>query len=575
MYVRLVTAFALAGLVCLLSRPAFAWHEAHEIGSDALVRVERDGTASIELSLRWHVVHGPLRSVDVVNVEPRTDVEPEVHVIAEDGRELAARAERRNERTLQIAFDDPRALVRGNFTVRVRFHADLAATGVLARDGARWRLAWSSPVAADGFDGARTVIELPAAADPPRPIVAETGSVDETALATLRREPGRDVLELLRPHVARGEAVAWTVTLDPRGMTQVTDPRLRPAAEEKPAPEPDRLHEACLAVALAAIAIAFGVLVARKTGAFRRSCGERGAELRALLPLPDAVRATLAGGAVGCAVGFELAGAPTAGAGCIALALLAASLRAPLARPVVRGPGRWLALRPEDAFAPAAGPSDWLDVETGAGRVAAAVAAALVAAAATIAGRLDPFGPWLVVLDAVPLVPLFVTGTRSQLPPHAARSAASWMRRAFHGLRSVAALRVTPWARLVDQPPGPDELRLLVLPRAAMPGLIGVELGLSWCSTPVGWTARPEVLARVVDGTPAAAKLATELPGVRLAPGLRADERVAVLQPRSTARLGGVALVRALATALTDRRVARPAAAGERPWSAPERRAAA
>jgi hypothetical protein len=122
----------------------------------------------------------------------------------------------------------------------------------------------------------------------------------------------------------------------------------------------------------------------------------------------------------------------------------------------------------------------------------------------------------------------------------------------------------------VGQPAGPDELRLLVLPRAAMPGLIGVEVGLAWCSTPVGWTPRPEVLARVLDGSAAAAKLAVELPGVRLVPGLRADERVAVLQPRLTHSLGGVVLARALASALTDRRVARPPQA----WGAPERRAA-
>jgi hypothetical protein len=198
----------------------------------------------------------------------------------------------------------------------------------------------------------------------------------------------------------------------------------------------------------------------------------------------------------------------------------------------------------------------------------ALLAVLLVAAGALVASRFDAAGPWLVVLDAAPLVAVFGTGTRSQLPPHAARSAASWMERAFRRLRLDEALRVTPWARLAERPAGADELRLLVLPRAAMPGLIGVEMGLAWCSTPVGWTARPEVLARVVDGTPAAARLAVELRGVRLVPGLRADERVAVLNPRSPTRLGGVALVRTLAAALTDRRVAHP----PRAWNAPDRR---
>jgi hypothetical protein len=143
------------------------------------------------------------------------------------------------------------------------------------------------------------------------------------------------------------------------------------------------------------------------------------------------------------------------------------------------------------------------------------------------------------------------------------------MAAAFRRLRSVETLRVAPWARVAAQPPGPDELRLLVLPRAAMPGLVGVEIGLAWCSTPVGWTARPEVLARVIEGTPAAAKLASELPSLRLVPGRRPEERVAVLPPRYPTRRGGISLVRALAGALTDRRVSYP----PRVWTAPDRRA--
>jgi hypothetical protein len=145
------------------------------------------------------------------------------------------------------------------------------------------------------------------------------------------------------------------------------------------------------------------------------------------------------------------------------------------------------------------------------------------------------------------------------------------MAAAFRRLRSTESLRVAPWARLVESPDvafAADELRLLVLPRASMPGLVGVELGLAWSSTPVGWTARPEVLARVVDGTPAAAKLVAELPAVRLIPGRRPEERVAVLTPRTPTRRDGIALTRAVARALTDRRAASPPTA----WTAAERR---
>ena len=59
-----------------------------------------------------------------------------------------------------------------------------------------------------------------------------------------------------------------------------------------------------------------------------------------------------------------------------------------------------------------------------------------------------------------------------------------------------------------------------------MPGVLGIELGLAWSATPVGWSGAPEVLARVLDGSAAAARLARELPGMRAVPGRRPDERV-------------------------------------------------
>ena len=84
-----------------------------------------------------------------------------------------------------------------------------------------------------------------------------------------------------------------------------------------------------------------------------------------------------------------------------------------------------------------------------------------------------------------------------------------------------------------------------MLPRAAMPGVLGVEVGLAWSHTPVGWVGTPEVLARVLDGSAAAARLARELPAGASVPGRRPEERVDA--PRSPA----------------PRRVATP-----RPWCA-------
>jgi hypothetical protein len=110
---------------------------------------------------------------------------------------------------------------------------------------------------------------------------------------------------------------------------------------------------------------------------------------------------------------------------------------------------------------------------------------------------------------------------------------------------------------------GVDELRLLVLPRAVMPGVIGVEIGRAWSTTPAGWAATPEVLVRVLEGSSAAAKLARVLPKARAMPGRRGEERVVRLVPRKASRACTVALTQGLAEALTDRRTSAPPQAWE------------
>jgi hypothetical protein len=270
------------------------------------------------------------------------------------------------------------------------------------------------------------------------------------------------------------------------------------------------------------------------------------------------------------AVAMQMAGDPTAAAGCIALAILAAALRAPRVPAAARGPGQWVTLRPERAFCADAANGHWLDLGSPQGRTTALAGIVLVAAAMMVVRRFDAKVAWLAALDAAPLVPLFVTGRKAQLPPHGVQSAKPWLARAFRLLRRVAGLRVVPWARIAPDGAGADELRLLVLPAVAMPGVLGVEIGLAWSSTPVSWASTPEVLARVLEGSPAAMKLGREVPRLRPMPGRRAEERVIRLLPRAPTRSSTIALVRRLAEVLTDRRD--PSAPG--PWTALERRRA-
>lgn len=560
---------ALAAALCAVTTTsrAGAWQEAHQSGDDALVRIESNGVASVRHLVRWRVVRGPVKSIDLVNVDPAAILEPDVAITSEDGHAFSGHLARADDKSIRVLVDQPKALMRGTFVFQVQWRIDLAATHALSYDGATWRLTWSAPVASDGLDAARTVFDLPGAPDEPRPILADTGAVDETAVATVRHDGPRDVLEIVRPHVARGESASYTVRIDPRALPGMSDPALRPVRPPPP-PEADRVHEAALALWLGGLALGFGLLIAHKHFAFAREAAARGAICRGLVPLPRAARATLAGLAFAGGVALEVAELPLAGAALIAVATLAAALGKPIAGPAVRGPGRWLALRPDDAFPASSVARHWLDFDATAGRVAIAACAALTVALAIVSRRFAPEGPWLVSLDAMALVPVFVTGRIAQLPPDGDRSAVPWLKPSFDRLRAFDALRAVPWGRVTVDGARVDELRLLVLPRAAMPGVAGIELGLAWSSTPVGWTGSPEVLVRVLDGSAAAARLARVGPLGDMLPGRRPDERVLRAVPRRGTPSGAVTLARAFAEALTDRRTE----PGARTWTAPERR---
>jgi hypothetical protein len=570
MDLRRALTLAAALFVLLAPGRAGAWQEAHEVGDDVRIHVDPSGVASVEHTLRWHVIRGPLKFVDLLNVDSSAALESDVRITAEDGREHTAHLARQDAKSARIVVDEPRALMRGTFSFAVRWRVDLAASRALVRDGPTWRLTWSAPVANEGLDGARTVFDFPAAPDDPRPILADTGAVDEGAVSTLRHEAGRDVLELVRPHVARGEAVSFTLRVDPRSLPDVVDPRLRTRVEASSSAEPDRVHETLLAGGLGALALFIGLLVIRKGSAFEQACAARGARAAGgLLPLPLGPRAALAGLAFAAGVALQVTAQTTAGGLLVALATLCTALRGPYAKATARGPGRWLALRPQDAFASNVPPGHWLDLDTRPGRLTALVSTSLVIGVSIAARHWSRLGPWLVCLDAAVLVPLLLTGRSSQLPPDGGRSGAPWLDRAFHRLRASGKLRVVPWGRVIAESSTVDELRLLVLPRVAMPGVVGIELGLAWNRAHAGWIAMPEILVRVLEGSAAAEKLSQTSMAPRTLAGRRADERVARLLPREPTLESAVALTCALADLLTDRRQEAPAA----PWTASERRA--
>src|SRR5437588_463722 len=81
----------------------------------------------------------------------------------------------------------------------------------------------------------------------------------------------------------------------------------------------------------------------------------------------------------------------------------------------------------------------------------------------------------------------------AQLPPSLARAPARALRALFAKLQKREAMRTVPWARVPVGQSNPDELRLMALPRIAMPGLLAIEIGYAYGRTPTGYAGAPEI----------------------------------------------------------------------------------
>ncbi len=555
---------------CLLASPfvstgAFGYYEDSRIvGDDVKVAVDASGSARIEHEVSWHVLAGQYHSLDLPGVDGPIRPEPLATVTDEDGRVLEAALGRRDDHTLRVAFSEPKGVRHGRYKVRLAYRLDLVETRAIVRDdGAMWRLTWQGPAFPDGYDSARVTFELPPAIDAPRCTSAD-GGIAEGVLCTLRREPGRDELELVKPRVARRESVAWSVRVAPMAFPDIHDPSLRPLPLQPLEPPRRGAPPLVLLAGLLAIALAYGSLVHRKAARFDEACRVFGSRASGLFPGPLWMRAVLSGAAMAAGVLAEAVRAPTWGGVCIAFTMAMACLRPPRARRSARGPGRWLALRPSDAFERFAS-NDLFDPLSWRGAAVAVGVLSLLAALGLALRTFSSEAPYFVALDAFAWLPLAATGRRSQLPPDG-RTGARWLRKLFLRLSKQRALRVVPWARIPTGRVEPDEVRILAVPRASMPGLVGIEVGLVWRGSATSYVSSPAVLVRVHESSAASARMTSLAPFVRPVPGRKAEERVFRLVPRLPTRDGAFRLVRRLGVELVDRR------AEARSWEQEERR---
>jgi len=552
--VRALGSLAIALLASLVTRPGYAYYEDARVTSDD-VRVTVDGAAvaRVEHALVWHVLAGQPHGFDLAGVEPTAEPEPVATLEADDGRVLSARVTLTPDHHLHVVLDEPRGARHGQrYQVHLAYGVNLALAGELVRDGGEVRVMWRSAVPANGYEAAKVTFVLRPALEAPGAFFGDGGMRDDGALAKLTRAPDHDEVEILRPHVGRGEEVIWAVRLSAKAFDALR------GAPPSPLPLPPRREppsgpKSAVYAVIALLAVAYAALVLWKHRRFDAQCRRIGASVAALVPLPPSERAAAAGATVFAGLSLQLVAMPLVGACLVVFATVCAALRPSRVSAAPRGPGRWLLLRPDEAFARVA-VRDSFDVTSPRG--AALLLGSLLLWSGLTRGvlALHPGAPMSAYLDAVALVPIFATGLVRQLPPDRAGRRPEWLAGLFRRLRRTKSLRVSPMARLPTAEVRPDEVRVLVMPRAPIPGLAAIEVGLAWGRAQVAFVDTPEVLVRVHEETAASARLTTVAPGVVPVPGRTPEERVYRLSPRAPTAAATLALVRDLAHGLVDRR---------------------
>ena len=548
--------------ICL---PAHAWVETAIESDFVAIDVKSDGSAVVSHEITMKVRGGPLEGfvLDGVDADAKPFSDATVTATTKRKLTLPVLIERRDDGGLALEVDNEKGLRRGTYLWRFSYRTHLLDRGLVAASGNRAAVRWVGPRYSDGIDSVKVLFQFPPAPTPPElprvdPEQAELGLDEDPGgvfLSSLRRTNDRDELEVVRPHVARGEPVVWRVVTDARVFAELTPPDPVPAVEAAPlewAASPER-RSFYFAIAFG-VALAYALLVVMKWMALRRACEGSRARPRALVPLPSSLRGVLAGLLLVAAGGVALMTDWGTLAGVLLVGAIAfAAHLAPRQDPPLRGPGVWKIVADDVGFRQRRRRSFgmWLDAGTPWGFLLFLLALAGCGWAACQVFASSPYHALLVVLAGASLVPIFCTGRPSELLGDPVARAQPFLRRVARRLRRDGKFKVAPLLRVPVGGREPDELRLLVVPRPALPGLIGIEIGIEVTSGGGGNVALPCVLVRALEDSASHRRLS---PSSTWSRGRRAEERVSVLRPKLPTAAMTAALASRLANMLTDPR---------------------
>jgi hypothetical protein len=543
---------ALAILLFSIDPASAAWVETQIKAHTAIVDVERSGVGSIQHQIVLGVRGGPLRDFELQGIDPDAEPSEEASVVAMGRSSRSAPIplvlSRGDDGSLKLEIQNEKGLRTGTYAFTFSYRTNLLSRDRIRRRGTAAEIEWVSPRFADGIDVAKVIFRLPEG--PITPMIPNGMDSDDAALlgsaflSSVRHQNGKVEVEIVRPHVARGEPAVWRVQTSPKCFDGLGDPS---ASVGRPAATPGVMERPTERLgwigALLAIALGYALLVALKWSLHRRDCEAAGAEALAWVRMPVGARAALAGAFVAGAVAFGALGDhPTLAAALLLPASALAALRPCRVRTPPRGPGQWLVLTDADAFTAKTRVTRGRFLDAGALAGASLLGALLTAAllgGLALAER-SPYHALALGLSVSALLPIFGTGRSAQLPFDRARGPARLLSELARRLRQRSGVKAVAWARIPDGCREPDELRLLVRAPRPREGLLAIEVGVEQHASAAGFVALPFVIVRVRAESEAQAVYSA---GTRWQRGRRSDERIAILRPALPALPHVLALV--------------------------------
>ena len=417
----------LGSVLCVLlaSSQAHAWIEIGLKSDNVRIELQRNGSATVSHELVMKIRGGPLHSFDVLGVDDDANVLPNANVSpAKSGSRAATPtpllAQKLEDGTLRLEIDNKKGLRRGTYLFRFAYATNFLKRDMLTSQGRNVEVRWVGPRFPDGISSARVVFAVPRSQHPPTLPSTELDSdelglseeFDGVFLSTLRHAEKYDELEVVRPHVAKGEPVVWRVRVDPNAFdafssddaAEVVGPRIEPASQPY-------LRATWLGGAVA-IALFYALLVGLKGRYVARAAKLHRATSRPLVPLPLALRAALAGCLLtGSLAVFLFAAYATIGGLLLIAAMALATHLSPLGANTLRGPGSWQSVTAQqlaEASRPKALPGRWLDAGSLIGFFVFALLLAGFAAGSVMLFHHSQYHSMLVAMSAACLVPIFL-----------------------------------------------------------------------------------------------------------------------------------------------------------------------